>query len=173
MAGNPIRQQQEAYLTAHEEEVFEARGAGASWRKIAAEFHTSCHVLNYWIKGNPERFAAWHALDVVAAEAKAGEADEILDDAAVQAAMGILNPESTRIAIARSSLAQWHAGIMNRARFAPSAAGSTNVTVNLGGLHLTAVQDLQKNPPPPPAGLLDIPEAEFEVVPDLESLLGG
>jgi hypothetical protein len=91
--------------------------------------------------------------------------------------MGVLSPELTRLAIARSDLAKWHAGVLNRKRFGPPAANQANVTVNLGGLHLTAVQNLQKNPPPAPLGLLES-AADYEIIdpvdePSMEALLGG
>ena len=180
MAGHPIRNQQSAYLTEHEVEVFEARANGDSWRKVARDFHTSAHVLSYWIKETPERRAAWYALDEVAAESQAGKAEEELDEASIKASCGILSPETVRLALAKSALAQWHAGILNRARFGPPSAAAANVTVNLGGLHLTAVQELQKNPPPPPAGLLEsAAPADYEILPadaaepSLEELLYG
>jgi hypothetical protein len=173
----PIRRAQEAYLTSCEEEVFDARANGASWRAIAAQFMTSCHVLSKWITQTPERKAAWYALDVVAAESQAGKSEEILEDALQDARDGRLSPELTRLAIARSDLAKWHAGVLNRGRYGPPSAQPANLTINLGGLHLTAVQNLQRNPPPPPVGLLEVPEADYEVIsegpPELEALLRG
>lgn len=163
MAGTPIRNAQQLYLDAHEVEVMRARADGASWKEVARQFHTSNHVLNLWLKSVPERWVAWKALEEIAAESRAADARDILDAAQGLALSGVSSPELTRLAIARSDLAKWEAGVMARGRFgAPSAAGAS-ITVNVGALHLTAVKDLAANPPPAPAGLIE--DAEYEVLP--------
>ena len=153
MAGYPIRRQQEAHLTEHEIEVFQDRANGLSWRKLAAKWGTSLFVLDKWLKAKdaPERWPAWKALDEIAAEAKAGEAEEILDAVESETLMG---SERVRLAVAKSELAKWHAGVLNRARFG-TANQQGGITLNVGTMHLPAIRDLNLNPPPPPQGLLD------------------
>lgn len=175
MASFPIRRAQEAHLTAHEIEVFQDRSDGLSWRKVAKKWATSLFVLGKWIKATPERAAAWKALDEIAAEARASDASDILEDAAEEARYGMMSPELTRLAIARSDLAKWEAAVMARGRFGESK-GAANITVNVGGLHLTAVRE---TPPPAPAALIgngETDEADYEIVddePSLEELLHG
>lgn len=175
MPGHPIRTAQEAVLTEHEVEVFQDRADGMSWRKVARKYGTSTFVLDKWLKNPavPERWPAWKALDEIAAESKAGEAEEILEDADADA----MPQDKVRIAVARSELAKWHAGVLNRGRFG-AANQQGGVVLNVGTLHLTAVRELNLNPPPPPPGLLDrVLEAEYEIAeseaePTLEQLLG-
>jgi len=177
MAAFKIRRAQEEHLTANEEAVFEDRATGLSWRKLAEKWGTNTFVLNKWLKAPafPDRWPAWKALDEVAAEAKASDAEEILDDAADQGPL--LTSEMARIAVARSEFARWHAGVLNRARFGTAQQGA-NVVLNIGSLHLTAVRELNLNPPPAPAHLFPgreivVTGADEQDAVDLDTLLHG
>ncbi len=173
MAGTPIGNAQRLYLTEHEQEVFAARANGDSWRKIWTAFKTSAHVLNLWIKENETRQAAWYALDQIAAEVKAADAETILEEAAASAQLGWSSPEMTRLAIARSEYAKWLAGVLNRGRYGPPAAASVNLQLNVGSMHLTATKAAALTPPPAPVALLADPapvEADYEIVPDRAAL---
>lgn len=139
-----------ALLAEREDELFEMRAAGATWKQLCDHFKIGTTALARFISKNkyPERRARWDECNHALAEIRADEGREAIDEL-----KQIERP--THEQIARTKLiddrSRWEATKRGEQfqKDTPGAAGTT-VVVNVVQAHLTAVQAANAAPPPRP-----------------------
>lgn len=138
-----------------EEMVFDLLLSGESMSEVARRIDVSRGLLYQWMHLDEERWERYQEARRLGAYSMADEALEILDGS---------NAESIQVDRERAKFRQWMAERANRRDFGKEA--KTQVNVSLGSLHLLAMKDTSREI----AEMWDdVPEAEFEEIPQLES----
>lgn len=137
-----------------EERIFDLLLSGATMSDVAREVDCSRGLLYQWMHLDEERWESYQESRRLGAYSMTDEALEILDGS---------NAESIQVDRERAKMRQWMAERANRADFGKEP--KTQVTLNLGAIHLTAIKNTSAEIA---AAFDDVPEAEYEMLPPAE-----
>lgn len=175
MPGNPMKQSfnralarkaealdlhdPEERLTPGEVYFFGRVAAGSKMGEIADDFGVSRPWLYTWMKSDGRREireAAYQDAKRAAADYHAEEAGNVLDQVGT-------DPSTAEVSLAgkRSEYHRWLATVLDRETYGPKGE-QVNVSLNLGELHIQALQEVQEEWASEP----DVLEAEVEPVVD-------
>lgn len=120
-----------------EDEIFEAVAEGLPVGKLCTKFEITSRKMFYDWKGKEgERHEKYKAARIIAGEAHAELAGEILDE--LDGKTLLTGPE-VQAAVSRSKYQQWLAGIKDREQFGIHEPGAT-INLNFGELHFDALR---------------------------------
>ena len=143
--------------TGGEDFVFERIMGGASTSDVSRLCDVSRGMFYEWLHKDPERWGRYMDAREIGAHAMADQALDIVDHS------DIMNITVDR---ERAKMRTWLAERANKKDFGKDR-GDVNLNLNIGDLHLEALQSAQKALPEP-----EVVDAEFEVVkPTLDDLL--
>ncbi len=121
-----------------EDDIFEAVAEGLPIGEVCEKFHITSRKMFYDWKGKDgDRNEKYKAARIIAGEAHAEKAGEILDDLDDKT---LLTGPEVQAAVSRSKYQQWLAGVKDRDQFGTQDKGAT-VNLNFSDLHFEALRN--------------------------------